>query len=72
MHDKRNGAWTGDTLRRWRVTGLQGERGAPLTQEYCAAWYGVDVRTWRRYERGESRVPTPLILRIVADKRENG
>lgn len=67
----RNGAWTGDTLRRWRVTGLQSERKEPMTQEQAAAWYGVHERTWRRWERGEIKVPTPLILRISAEKREN-
>jgi hypothetical protein len=65
MHTKRNGAWTGETLRRWRLIGLHGERKKPLTQEYCADWYGVSERQWRRYERSESRVPTPLILRIA-------
>lgn len=71
MYDRsRNGAWTGETLRRWRTSGLHGERKEPMRQEDAAAWYGVDVRTWRRYELGETRIPTPLILRIANIKRE--
>ena len=47
----------GNALKNWRVA-------VTATQSEAAAWYGVSERTWRRYERGESRVPTPLIRRI--------
>lgn len=34
------------------------------TQGQAALWYGVTERTWRRYERGVTHVPRPLINRI--------
>ena len=39
-----------------------------LTQAEAAKWYGVDTRTWQRYEAGVS-VPKPLLKRIEAVKR---
>lgn len=39
---------------------------ARLTQGAAADWWGVSERTWRRYERGETHVPRPLVKRIEA------
>lgn len=41
-------------VRRWRDE-------QEWTQEQAAEWWGVDVRTWRRYELGERAVPKPLM-----------
>jgi len=36
-------------------------RGEQWTQVAAAKWYGVDERTWRRYELGERPVPLTLL-----------
>lgn len=38
------------------------------TQAEAASWYGVSVRTWRRYERNETRVPAPLLKRLASTR----
>ena len=45
-------------LRRWRTEVRN------WTVEEAAGWWGVDERTWRRYESGERAVPKPLAKRV--------
>lgn len=40
------------------------------TQQQAAAWYGVSVRTWRRYETVGA--PKPVLNRIAAFARRSG
>lgn len=35
------------------------------TQAQAAKWWGVSVRSWRRWETGASPIPTPLAARIL-------
>lgn len=35
------------------------------TQAQAARWYGVSVRTWRRWERDEIRVPARVLKRLA-------
>lgn len=48
------------TLKELRI-----ERG--LTQRGLAEMIGVEIRTWRRYENGERKIPGEA-LQIVAEK----
>lgn len=53
---------TGKELRDWR-------KAHGLTQAQAAEWWHGEpgrVRTWRRWETGESKVPRPLIARVKA------
>lgn len=38
--------------------------GPHWTEAQAAAWWGVSERTWRRYERGETCPPAPLLKAI--------
>lgn len=50
-----------------RVQEFRTRRG--WTQTEAAAWYGVAVRTWRRWERGEGlHVPTPVLKRLATTR----
>ena len=49
---------TPEFLRQWR-------RSRGWTQPEAARWYGCDVRTWRRFERGETPIALPLQRRIA-------
>lgn len=40
------------------------------TQREAAAWYGVSMRTWRRYE--QDGAPLPLLNRIAAFAKRGG
>ena len=50
-------------LRRWRLARAYGD--PRWTQEFAAQFFGVSVRTFRRYEHGDSPVPQWLVRRIV-------
>lgn len=39
--------------------------GRGWSQAEAADWWGCSERQWRRYETGESRVPSPLLKRIA-------
>ena len=45
-----------ETLREWRLR-------QRWTQADAARWYGCSIRTWRRYETGET--PTHVKLRTL-------
>lgn len=48
----------GKELQLWRL-----QKG--WTQQQAAEWYGVNVRTWRRYElQGDRPIPRRLWLRL--------
>jgi len=54
-----------ETLRQWR-TEVKG-----WTVVSAAKWWGCNVRTWRRYESGERKVPLPLAKRVRAQLNFN-
>lgn len=47
----------GERLRDWRT-----RKG--WSQARAADWYGVDVRTWRRWERAETPIPLHVWKRV--------
>lgn len=55
------GSVTPRELRVWR-------EAMGWTQEEAGLWYGLPItsagRTWRRWESGERRVPSPLAKRV--------
>lgn len=57
---------TGAQLRKWRILKAAYYPGEDWTQDGAATWYGVHVRTWRKWELGEVPVPYPLIRRALA------
>ena len=67
---------SGEDLKLWRSTlpgTFQARNGQTVkgwSQAKCASWYGIGLRTWQRWESGDTELPVHLI-RAVASRQES-
>lgn len=54
---------TAEALKIWRVAKHLVDPN--WSQEGTAKWFGVDVRTYRRWENDEVKIPLYVVLRVL-------